>query len=96
MDDGYWPCFSTNKSSSTHAKWGYVGEGFIKELDFSQLWFRLNEADEGSKEDIIGEWKCDAKKFLENALVCIFCDMSTYVYKILLPGCSPNYHSDPR
>ncbi|EKM83486.1 hypothetical protein AGABI1DRAFT_88463 [Agaricus bisporus var. burnettii JB137-S8] len=69
LDDGYWPCFSTNKSSSTHAQWGYVGEGFIKEIDFSQVWFRLNEADEGSKEDIIGEWKDSAKTFLEKALV---------------------------
>ncbi|KXN83626.1 hypothetical protein AN958_01192 [Leucoagaricus sp. SymC.cos] len=69
LDDGYWPCFSTNKSSSTNAQWGYVGEGFIKEIDFSQIWFRLNEADEGSKEDIIGEWKGDAKLFLEKALV---------------------------
>lgn len=72
LDDGYWPCFSTNKSSSTHAQWGYVGEGFIKEIDFSQVWFRLNEADEGSKEDIIGEWKDSAKTFLEKALVGFF------------------------
>jgi Ca2+-dependent lipid-binding protein len=69
LDDGYWPCFGTNKSSSTNAQWGYVGEGFIKEMDFSQVWFRLNEADEGSKEDIIGEWKDSAKAFLEKALV---------------------------
>ncbi|KAF5356241.1 hypothetical protein D9756_004179 [Leucocoprinus leucothites] len=68
LDDGYWPCFSTNKSTSTNAQWGYVGEGFIKEIDFSQVWFRLNEADEGSKDDIIGEWKGDAKSFLEKAI----------------------------
>ncbi|KAJ3567153.1 hypothetical protein NP233_g6551 [Leucocoprinus birnbaumii] len=68
LDDGYWPCFSTQKSTSTNAQWGYIGEGFIKEIDFSQVWFRLNEADEGSKEDIIGEWKGDAKTFLEKAL----------------------------
>lgn len=74
LDDGYWPCFSTNKSTSTKAQWGYVGEGFIKEIDFSQIWFRLNEADEGSRDDIIGEWKGDAKAFLEKAIVsfCFF------------------------
>ena len=72
LDDGYWPCFSTNKSTSTKAQWGYVGEGFIKEMDFSQVWFRLNEADEGSRDDIIGEWKGDAKAFLEKAIVSCF------------------------
>jgi len=72
LDDGYWPCFSTNKSMSTKAQWGYVGEGFIKEIDFSQVWFRLNEADEGSRDDIIGEWKGDAKVFLEKAIVSCF------------------------
>lgn len=72
LDDGYWPCFGTNKSNSTNAQWGYVGEGFIKEIDFSQICLRLNEADEGSKEDIVGEWKGDAKTFLEKAIVRLF------------------------
>jgi hypothetical protein len=47
----------------------YVGEGFIKEVDFSRVWLRLNEADEGEKDDIIGEWKGDAKQFLKSTLV---------------------------
>ncbi|KAF5354770.1 hypothetical protein D9756_005742 [Leucocoprinus leucothites] len=68
LDDGYWPCFSTHKSTSTNAHWGYVGEGFIKEIDFSQIWFKLNEADEGTREDIVGEWKGDAKDFLKKAI----------------------------
>ncbi|KAG8962436.1 hypothetical protein FRC03_004243 [Tulasnella sp. 419] len=36
LDDSYWPAFSTEKSRSTNAKWDQVGEGFIKELDFSR------------------------------------------------------------
>lgn len=73
LDDGYWPCLSTVKARSQKAVWEYVGEGFIKEVDFSQVWLRLNEADEGSKDDIIAEWKGDAKKFLKSTLVyCIF------------------------
>ncbi|KAF9026598.1 C2 domain-containing protein [Rhodocollybia butyracea] len=44
LDDGYWPCFATNRPRSTKASWGYVGEGFVKELDFGQVWIRLNDA----------------------------------------------------
>ncbi|CAE6471029.1 unnamed protein product, partial [Rhizoctonia solani] len=39
-----------------------------KELDFGRVWLRLNENDEGEKEDIIAEFKLDAKQFLEEAL----------------------------
>jgi Ca2+-dependent lipid-binding protein len=70
LDDGYWPCLSTLKARSLNAKWEYVGEGFIREVDFSQVWLRLNEASEGDNDDIIGEWKGDAKQFLRSTLVC--------------------------
>ena len=49
--------------------WDYTGEGFIKELDFGRVWLRLNEADEGAKDDIVAEWKEDAKKFLQESMV---------------------------
>ncbi|CAE7115005.1 unnamed protein product [Rhizoctonia solani] len=68
LDDGYWPVFGTEKARSTQAHWDQVGEGFIKELDFGRVWLRLNENDEGEKEDIIAELKLDAKHFLEQAL----------------------------
>ena len=71
LDDGYWPCFSTTRARSTKAQWDYVGEGFLKELDFGQVWLRLNEADEGDKDDIISQWKGDAKEFLKATLVII-------------------------
>jgi Ca2+-dependent lipid-binding protein len=73
LDDGYWPCLSTVKARSTNAVWEYVGEGFIREVDFSRVWLRLNEADEGDKDDIIAEWKGDAKQFLKLALVRHIC-----------------------
>ena len=58
------------KPRSTHAQWDHVGEGFIKELDFGRIWFRLNGNDEGdNKDDIISEFKCDARAFLEQAMV---------------------------
>jgi len=56
-------------SRSRHVNWDYTGEGFIKELDFGRVWLRFNEADEGTKDDIIAEWKEDAKKFLQEAMV---------------------------
>lgn len=69
LDDGYWPVFSTVRARSTHAQWDHVGEGFIKELDFGRVWLRLNENDEGEKDDIVAEFKGDARTFLEQAMV---------------------------
>lgn len=69
LDDAYWPAFSTIRPRSTNALWEYIGEGVVKELDFSRVWLRLNEADEGDKDDVIAEWKGDAKAFLERTLV---------------------------
>lgn len=68
VDDGYWPSFSTTRAGSTNARWDQIGEGFMKELDFGYVWLRLNEANEGDKDDIIGVWKQEAKTFLEKAL----------------------------
>jgi Ca2+-dependent lipid-binding protein len=69
LDEGYWPCFSTIKARSNNAQWETVGEGFVKELDFGRVWLRLNEAEEGEKDDIIAEWKGDSKVFLKSTLV---------------------------
>lgn len=69
LDDGYWPAFATDKAISTSAKWEAVGEGFVKEMDFGKVWLRLNEHDDGEKETIFGEYKCDTKVFLETCLV---------------------------
>lgn len=71
LDDGYWPAFGTTKARSNNAKWDQVGEGFIKELDFGKIWLRLNENDEGDKEDIIAQFKFDAKPFLQQCLVSV-------------------------
>ncbi|KAH9081855.1 tricalbin [Lactarius deliciosus] len=68
LDDGYWPAFSTIRATGHRASWQHVGEGFLKELDFGQVWLRLNEADDGEKDDIFGEWKGDAKHFLSQTL----------------------------
>ncbi|KZT44501.1 tricalbin [Sistotremastrum suecicum HHB10207 ss-3] len=68
LDDGYWPSCSSPKARSSTARWDFVGEGFVKELDFGRIWLRLNENDENEKESIVGELKMDAKEFLQRAL----------------------------
>lgn len=73
LDDAYWPAFTTVRAHSSHERWEYIGEGFIKELDFGRVWLRLNDADEGEKDDVIAEYKGDAKKFLDDALVSPSC-----------------------
>ena len=69
LDDGYWPIFSTTRAHGRHVAWQHVGEGFLKEIDFGRVWLRLNEADEGDKDVILGEYKEDAKAFLSRTLV---------------------------
>jgi len=68
LDDGYWPCMSTVKARKQEAQWDYVGEGFIKEIDFGVVWLRLNEAPEGDKDNVVAQWKGDAKLFLQATL----------------------------
>ncbi|KAG6883467.1 hypothetical protein C0992_008676, partial [Termitomyces sp. T32_za158] len=68
LNEGYWPCFSTTKARSTRAEWDLTGEGFIKEIDFNRVWLRLNAADEGDRDDVVAEWKGDAKAFLRSTL----------------------------
>ena len=72
LDDGYWPCMSTVKPRKPDAQWDYVGEGFMKEIDFGLIGLRLNEAAEGDRDDIVAEWKGDVKSFLQDTLVS-FC-----------------------
>jgi hypothetical protein len=80
LDSGYWPAFSTTRAHSHHAAWQHVGEGFVKEIDFGRLWLRLNEADEGEKDVIVGEWKDDVKTFLSRTLVWPFFVASNELY----------------
>lgn len=68
LDEAYWPAFSTLKSRGRKAQWAHVGEGFLKELDFGRVWLRLNESGDFDKDDVIAEWKGDAKAFLEATL----------------------------
>lgn len=46
-----------------------MGEGFVRELDFGRIWLRINAADDSEKEDIIAEFRCDTKDFLDQCIV---------------------------
>lgn len=85
LDDAYWPTFSTTRARSLNAQWDHVGEGFIKELDFGRVWLRLNQNDDGEKDDIISEFKCDAKDFLDRALVS-HCSSACLSSMLMDPG----------
>jgi Ca2+-dependent lipid-binding protein len=68
FDDGYWPSFSSTRARSAHPTWDQIGEGFVRELDFSRIWLRINADDDAGDEDIVAEFKCDTKAFLERCL----------------------------
>jgi len=72
LDGGYWPAFSTTRAHGHRMTWQHVGEGFMKEIDFGRVSLRLNEADEGEKDVIFGEWKGDVKQFVSQTLVRLF------------------------
>jgi Ca2+-dependent lipid-binding protein len=69
LDDSSWPVVVTPKGRSVHAKFNMISEGFVKELDFGQIWFKLDESDNDEKDVIYAELKLDTKVFLEQCLV---------------------------
>lgn len=59
----------------------------MKELDWGLVWLRLNEADEGDSDDIVGVWKGDAKDFLKSTLASIsWCTSSLMLTYALRQG----------
>ena len=41
----------------------------MKEIDFAQVWLRLDQAEDEDRDDIAAEFREDAKQFLRSALV---------------------------
>ncbi|EAU89251.1 transmembrane protein [Coprinopsis cinerea okayama7 len=66
LDDFEWPCVSTPKSRSKSARWEFVGEGFIKEIDFGQVHLYLDAADEEGEDKVVSEWNGPVKDFLRD------------------------------
>ena len=68
FDDGYWPSFTSTRARSQHPTWDQIGEGFVRELEFSRIWLRINADDDEGDEDIVAEFKCDTREFLERCM----------------------------
>jgi Ca2+-dependent lipid-binding protein len=71
VDDAYWPAFTTTRARSHKQTWDSVHEAFIRELDWSQLVFRLNADEDVDDVDIIAECKMPAREFLQSCLVSL-------------------------
>ena len=69
FDDAYWPGYSTEVARTTHQTWDEVGEAFIRELAYSRIILRLNEADKDSREDIQADFRTSLAEFLDQCLV---------------------------
>lgn len=59
---------TTEKARSTKTTWDEVHETFIKELDYSRIIFKLNEAEKETTDETYAELALDMNEFLETAL----------------------------
>lgn len=64
FDDSYWPAHTTERRKNYD--WDEVGEAVIRELDVSNVWFRLRTGRHDS--DIFAEYTCSTRSLLEHTL----------------------------
>ena len=64
FDDSYWPAHTTERRKNY--EWDEVGEAVIRELDVSNVWFRLRTGRRDS--DIFAEYTCSTRSLLERTL----------------------------
>lgn len=65
FDDGYWPAYLTERSRNDY-KWDKVGETIIRELDESNVWFRVRVGPRDS--DVVAELRLPTKRLMADAL----------------------------
>ncbi|KAJ9102440.1 hypothetical protein QFC21_002840 [Naganishia friedmannii] len=71
LDGNYWPAFSTDRATSrVVSKWDEIGEFFVKEIDFSQITFQLNSAEENTKEEVRASVSYTTRQLVEKTLDC--------------------------
>ncbi|KAJ9107888.1 hypothetical protein QFC19_002631 [Naganishia cerealis] len=69
LNGNYWPAFSTDRATSkSMRKWDEIGEVFVKEIDFSQIAFQLNSAEENTKEDVRSSVSYKTRELIEQSL----------------------------
>ncbi|KAI5453154.1 Tricalbin-2 [Naganishia albida] len=69
LDENYWPVYSTDRTHSRHlAEWNQTAECVIRELPFSQITFRMNDADETEKDEVDSSVLFQTKDLIEMCL----------------------------
>lgn len=63
---------STEPSRSTKARWDETGEGFIRELDWSQIILKLNTAEKETREEVYAQYTASLRSFLDDCLVSVW------------------------
>ena len=53
FDDYAHPAYVTQKARSKHVKWAETGEGFVRELQASNIFMRLNKEELGDADDVV-------------------------------------------
>ncbi|WFD25631.1 hypothetical protein MNAN1_000594 [Malassezia nana] len=66
FDDCAWPAYTTERRKKNY-NWDEVGEYVVRELDVSNVWFRVRVGPHDS--DVIAEYSCSTRSLLEKALV---------------------------
>lgn len=74
VDDAVYPAFISTKSRSHKQTWDEIGEGFVREMEYSRLNLRITSGDEGirDRDDVMAEFACDTRELLDSCIVRIF------------------------
>lgn len=93
LDENYWPVYSTDRTHSRHlAEWNQTAECVIRELPFSQITFRMNDADETEKDEVDSSVLFQTKDLVEMCLVGMrFCNDDSRVYTPFSPGSAKDH-----
>ncbi|KAL4399972.1 Tricalbin-2 [Malassezia pachydermatis] len=65
FDDAYWPAYTTERRKAEY-DWDEVGEAVVRELDVSNVWFRLRTGPRDS--DVFAECSMPTKQLLDGTL----------------------------
>jgi Ca2+-dependent lipid-binding protein len=70
LDENYWPVYSTDRTHARHlAEWNQTAECVVRELSFSQITFRMNDADETEKDQVNSSVLFETRDLVEMSLV---------------------------
>ncbi|ORY86393.1 hypothetical protein BCR37DRAFT_219764 [Protomyces lactucae-debilis] len=67
FDDYAHPAYVTQKARSKHVKWAETGEGFVRELQASNIFMRLNKEQHGDADDVVASADSSTLSILRRA-----------------------------